>query len=151
MYGVDFKGSVLGVSPVYKGGFVGNATAAARDFANLESGKLELCSAGDEITGILMMAMTNTSTDVMLNITPGMIVVMDNDNVGTTFAVTHVGARFDITGATGAMLVDTSTASATAGSLSGQLACEAYSPNDVGYDGDASIGRFRVIERTFGI
>lgn len=67
--------------------------------------------------------------------------VVDNDNVGTTFGASHVGQYFDLTGATGAQLVDTSTVGA-----SGQLKCVEY-----GYGGDNTLGVFTIAEHVDSI
>jgi hypothetical protein len=74
--------------------------------------------------------------------------IMKNDNIGTTFAATHVAGRFDIIGATGAQLVDTSTvAQAGTDADSGQLLAIEYNPKGFGYDGDTTLGIFELIER----
>jgi len=55
-----------------------------------------------------------------------------NDNLVTTFAAAHVGTCFNLIGATGAQLVDTSTTGTT-----GQLECIEF-----GYKGDNTKGVF---------
>lgn len=120
---------------------------AANDFVTvLTDGQVEVAAAGEGIFGIaLESASASGDTIRVLRVHPGMVVMMDNDNVGTTFAATHVGARFDITGGKGAQLVDTSTA-AQDGTDSGQLFCIAYNPQGYGYDSDTSIGLFEIAE-----
>ena len=66
--------------------------------------------------------------------------LLENDNDTTTFAATHVGTYFDLTGATGAQQVDTSTTSTT-----GQLLCIGYNPGIRGTD--ATYGVFQISER----
>lgn len=148
MYGGIFKGSLAGVDPVFKA-FTSGADGAANDFVNLESGVLEIASAGDELVGTLVADMEDGDTGVLVNITPFATYLVDNDNDSTTFAATHVGGGFDLTGGTGAQLVDTSTVAQTAGSISGQLICLEYNPQGFGFDSDVSIGLFKVNEPTF--
>lgn len=66
--------------------------------------------------------------------------LLKNDNLVTTFAASHVGTYFDLIGATGAQLVDTSTTSTT-----GQLLCIAYNPGIRGTD--STYGIFQIAER----
>lgn len=78
---------------------------------------------------------------VLVIVEPNAKFVMENDNVGTTFAVTHVGQCFDVTGATGAQLVDTSTAGTT-----GQLECIGF-----GYNGDTTKGIYIINEHKYKV
>lgn len=71
--------------------------------------------------------------------------LLQNDNVGTTFAASHVGQYFDLTGATGAQLVDTSTASQT----TGQLLCLSYNPGIDPVGSNTAYGTFKVAEHAF--
>lgn len=144
------RGSYWNLSEIARR-FPSNATIAAGDLVNLESGQLEVLSTGDEVLGVAKEAMTSATTAGDVNVTPGLIVVMDNDNDGTTFASTHPGAAFDVTGGTGAQIVDTSTADDTAGGRTGQLRCLEYNPQGVGYDSDTSVGLFMIAECQFGI
>lgn len=77
---------------------------------------------------------------VLVNIHREERYLMKNDNVGTTFAATHVGKSFDLIGNPGSQLVDTSTV--TAGS--GQLVCLEYNPGI--RDTDATYGIFGIAE-----
>lgn len=77
---------------------------------------------------------------VLVVVEPNAKFVVDNDNVGTTFAATHVGQFFDLTGAGDAQLIDTSTASAT----TGQMQCIGYS-----YNGDTTLGTFIINEHNY--
>lgn len=70
---------------------------------------------------------------VLVTVEPNAKYVMKNDNIGTTFAASHVGQFFALIGATGAQLVDTSTVSAT----SGTVECIQF-----GYNGDNTLGVF---------
>jgi hypothetical protein len=122
-------------------------TGTKGDLVNVESGVLVVASAGDAIVGVAMEDFTDASTSVTVNITPNLIILMDNDNTGTTFAATHVGGRFDIAGTTGAQIVDTSTIDDTAAGRAGQLACIGYNPKGYDYDADTSVGLFVIAER----
>lgn len=132
--------------------FDSNVTSAQFDLVNIQSGQVEIADAGERIAGYnnQKTAVTSASSDVEVVMVPFLVVIMDNDNDGTTFAATHVGDAFDITGGTGAQIVDTSTTTgleATANSA--QLACLEYNPQGVGYDDDTSVGKFMVREFQF--
>lgn len=77
---------------------------------------------------------------VLVNIDPDARYLLKNDNVGTTFAATHVGDYFDLTGNAGSQLVDTSSTSATVG----QLLCLEYNPGI--RDTDSTYGIFKIAE-----
>jgi len=122
---------------------------AVNDFVNLVGdGKVEAADAGDPIFGIALEAATAEDDVITIaKVTPGMQFLMDNNNTSTTFAKTHVGARFDITGNSGEMLVDTSTADQEGDATDhGQLFCLEYNPQGFGLDSDTSIGIFQVAE-----
>lgn len=138
------RGSKLASIPKQILRFDSNATLAKNDLVNVESGQLEVAGAGDFLAGYVMQAATSSSSDVPVDVTPLQLVVMDNDNTGTTFAATHVGNYFDITGGTGVQIVDTSTAGATYTALAGQLICLEYNPQGVrsDLDSDTSVGLF---------
>lgn len=123
------------------------AAIAKNDFVYIVTdGQVEACAAGAGIFGIALEAASGSGESILvLRARPGMKVIMDNDNTGTTFASTHVGGRFDITGSTGAQLVDTSTV-AQDGTDSGQLFCLEYNPKGYGLDSDTSIGLFEIAE-----
>jgi hypothetical protein len=78
---------------------------------------------------------------VLVIIDPDVRYLLKNDNIGTTFAVTHVGTKFDLIGATGAQLVDTSTTGA-----SGQLVCLEYNPVIDPVSADTTYGVFKIQE-----
>ena len=122
---------------------------AVNDFVTIVAdGQAECTDAGDPIFGIALEAATSAGDIITVaRVMPGMQVMMDNDNSGTTFASTHVGARFDITGTTGELLVDTSTdAQVGGGGETGQLFCIEYNPQGFGLDSDTSIGIFEIAE-----
>ena len=76
---------------------------------------------------------------VLVNIDKDALYLLKNDNVGTTFAVGHVGTYFDLIGNAGSQLVDTSTTSTT-----GQLVCVGYNPAIRGTD--TTYGLFKIAE-----
>ena len=120
---------------------------AKNDFVTLlTDGEVEATGTGEGIFGIALEA-ADAKGDIITVVRayPGMQVIMDNDNTGTTFAATHIGGRFDITGATGAQVVDTSTV-AQDGTDAGQLFCIGYNPKGFGLDSDTSIGLYEIAE-----
>lgn len=149
VYGAKTLGSYFGV-PTVANQYDSNATMTRGDFVNLEAGQLEVAGAGDFILGVcLETSVTNASTKVLVEEGPFLLVLMENDNVGTTFAATHVGTRFDITGGTGAQLVDTSTTQNTYTAPAGQLFCKAYNPQGYGADSNTAMGLFTVAESQY--
>ena len=120
-------------------------TFAANDFAIFDgsTGEVVVATAGNSILGVAREAATNASTNVSIDITPFMVVLMDNDNDTETFAATHIGEWGDFVGGTGAMVINSNTLSST----KAQLQCLAYNPQGYGYDSDTSIGKFFVAER----
>lgn len=65
-----------------------------------------------------------------------------NDNLVTTFSAVHVGQYFNIIGATGAQLVDTSSVSTS----NGQLLCLAFNPAIDPVRSDATWGIFTIAQ-----
>jgi hypothetical protein len=78
---------------------------------------------------------------VLVIVEPNAKYALVNDNIGTTFAASHVGTCFDLIGAAGAQLVDTSTTGTT-----GQLECIKF-----GYDGDNTKGLFIINEHKYKV
>ena len=144
MYGVKVIGSLYGGDRVHKE-FNAAGTFAAGDFVMFDgsTGEVVVATAGSSILGVAKEAATSASEDVLIDITPNMVVIMDNDNDTETFAATHVGEWGNFTGGTGVMQVDSNTLSST----KAQLQCLKYNPQGVGYDDDTSIGEFYVAER----
>ncbi len=129
-----------------------NVTAAINDLVNVQSAQMELADAGEVIAGILLKdSITSSSTGVPINITPFLTVVMDSNS--TFIAATDAGGSsvFDISGGTGAQIVNTSTRAARVATPSNtaQLLCLQYNPQGVGFDSDVSVGRFMILERQF--
>ena len=146
MYGAIPVGSRFGISPVLKK-FTGGGTYAKGDLVMLTSGATVVATAGAEnLLGVARVAGASASTNLEVDITPGLLVIMDNDNVGTTFAATHVGTKFDLVGTTGIMQIDTSSTSTT-----GNLLCWEYNPQGYGFDSDTSIGLFQIDEPVYRV
>lgn len=105
---------------------------------------LDLAAAAEPIYGIALETVTGNGTNKILVLTrlDDVIFEIDNDNVGNTFGATNFGGGnyFDITGATGAVLVDTSTG--TTISATKALVCVDDSPDT----GDVSLGHFKIVK-----
>lgn len=133
-------------------------TVNSGDFVYLTSGRVTSASVpGVTLLGMVVgqnSASPSTVTDtqaatgdsagtvkVLVIVEPNAKFVVTNDNIGTTFAASHVGTCFDLIGATGAQLVDTSTTGTT-----GQLECIQY-----GYEGDNTKGVFIINEHKYKV
>lgn len=132
-------------------------TVTDGDFVYLSSGRITNASiTGKKLLGMVSGQQSNDpslhtdtqtatgdtagSVKVLVMVEPNAKFAITNDNTGTTFAATHVGQRFDLTGNTGAQLVDTSTVSAT----TGQVECIGF-----GYEGDDTVGLFIINEHQY--
>lgn len=99
----------------------------------------------DRAYGLTAVGNAGGTVKVLVNIERDARYLIDGDNVGTTLAVTHEGTYFDLTGNTGAQLVDTSTTSATAG----QLVLIKFNPGIRGTD--SSWGVYRIAENQHSV
>lgn len=117
-------------------------TIKAGDFVYFDgSGRVTNATvAGARIVGMAEGTATGTtgSVTVTVCIDPLMRYLLKNDNIGTTFAATQIGTYFDLIGASGAQLVDTSTTGAT----TGQLVCLEFNPSQ---GPDNTYGVFKLI------
>jgi len=124
------------------------------DALTLTSGKLD---SGTQVSTAKIIGIANenvtgnsggTNFCEVIVARPGDLYIADNDNVGTTFAATHVGTYFDVlSAATGAQQIDTSSTGTT-----GQFLCIEYNPQQYNggiYDSDTSIGLFTPAETYF--
>lgn len=122
-------------------------TVTKGDFVYFASGRLTSASIGGQaVIGSCLETATGDSGGTVkakVCVDPTMRYLLDNDNLGTTFAASHVGQKFDLIGATGAQLVDSSSASAT----TGQLLCLQYNPQISPVETDTSVGVFQIAER----
>lgn len=136
--GTNFSCALL---PVASG-----VTVTKGDLVYFASGRITSATiAGARIIGQVLETATGNAggtVKALVCVDPQMRYLLDNDNAGTTFAASHVGQYFDLIGATGAQLVDTSTASAT----TGQLLCLDYNPQISPVETDTSVGIFKVAE-----
>jgi len=123
-------------------------TITAGDFVYFDgSGRVTNSSVATQLlVGMALQTVTGTTGTVAVQvcIDPNMTYLLKNDNSGTTFAATQVGTKFDLIGATGAQLVDTSTTG-----TSGQLVCLEYNPQIDPVKGDTTYGLFMVQESVF--
>lgn len=102
--------------------------------------------AGQRLIGMAQETVTGDGTLTCLVIVdPNMRYLVDNDNVGATFAATSVGNRFDLIGAAGAQLVDTSSED-SGNAATGQLVCVEYNPLIDPVKDDTSFGVFVIVE-----
>lgn len=127
---------------------VDSVTITKGDFVYLSSGLLTNASiAGQLLVGVALETVTGDGSTVYCHVCvdPEMRYLVDNDNSGATFASTDVGNYFDLTGATGAQLVDTNTGSAS----TGQLLCLEYNPQISPVETDTSVGVFKIREHLF--
>lgn len=149
MYGARYVGSLMGGDAVHME-FNGGGTFAANDFVKFDdSGEIVVATATAGILGIAKKAGTSSTDNILVNIVPFMLVLMDNDQDGDTFASTDVGLCGDFIGATGVMLADTSSFSSSIA----QLRCVAYNPQGYGksFNSDVSIGKYLVTERELAV
>ncbi len=124
-------------------------TITKGDFVYFTSGTITNATiAGALLVGNAMETATGNAAGTvkcLVCVDPEMRYLVDNDNVSTTFASTHVGQYFDLVGATGAQLVDTDSVSAT----TGQLLCLEYNPQISPVESDTSVGVFKIREHAF--
>lgn len=122
-------------------------TVTAGDFVYFSSGRITSATITGDVRIIGMVTETaagNAAGTVSANviIDDDVRYLLQNDNLITTFAASHVGQYFDLIGATGAQLVDTSTVSAT----TGVLLCLEYNPQIDPVKTDTTYGVFVVVE-----
>ena len=145
MTGARPIGSTLGISDVLME-FNGGGTFAAHDLVKFDgSGELAVATAGAMFLGVALEAGTSSTDNILVNVTPYLQVIMDNDNDSTTFAAAHTGEYADFIGATGAMYIDSNTHSVDA---EAGFICLEYNPKGFGsgLDSDTSIGRYQCLE-----
>lgn len=120
-------------------------TVTSGDMVYLSVGFLTSATiAGARPIGIVEETATGNATGTVKALTcidPRMKFLLKNDNIGITFASTHVGTYFDLIGATGAQLVDTSTTSATLGTV----LCLEYNPQIDPVASDTTYGVFVLV------
>lgn len=122
-------------------------TVTAGDFVYFTSGRISSATITGDARPVGMCVDTETGNSAgtvtaLVAIADDLRYLLQNDNIGTTFAATHVGQYFDLIGATGAQLVDTSTASTT----TGILLCLEYNPQIDPVKTDTTYGVFVLVE-----
>jgi len=143
MYGARPVGSLLGMSDVLLE-FNSGGTFAAQDLVKFDgSGEITVATSGAAFLGVAFEAGTSSTDNVLVNATPYLMVLMDNDNDSTTFSSAHIGEYADFTGGTGAMVIDSSTHHVT---TEAGFICLEYNPQGYGYDSDTSIGKYQCLE-----
>lgn len=120
-------------------------TVTAGDFVYFSSGRITSATvAGARPIGMVQETATGNSSGSVSALTiidDDVKYLLQNDNIGTTFAATHVGQYFDLIGATGAELVDTSTVSTTLGTV----LCLEYNPQIDPVKTDTTYGVFCLV------
>lgn len=143
---VGFK--IVDTKGVEMKSYTAGATITANDLVTLKTdGQVEPTTAGDVILGV---AVTSASSGGTVYVFQGarLKVMGDSDEAGDAMASDMVGARVDITGATGAQQVDISTAlQAGDGTDTGQLIVIEANPQGFGFDDDTSLAILEVVER----
>lgn len=148
LYGPRPVGSLMSIDPTIRE-FEGGGTFAAGDFVKFEgtTGQIVVATAGDKILGVALEAGTDGATGIKVDVTPKMLVIMDNDlDTQASIDGTDRLEYADIVGGTGAMLVNTDSHSATVANL---LLLQ-NNPQGYGLDDDESIGLYLVVEREDG-
>lgn len=122
-------------------------TITKGDFVYFASGRITNASiATQKVVGVALETQTGTAGSVkcLVCVDPTMRYLIKNDNLVTTFGATHPGTYFDLIGATGAQLVDTSTTGTT-----GTLLCLEYNPQVDPVRTDLTYGTFVIAEHYF--
>lgn len=154
-FGAQFVGTLnANQEQVFKTLPVANGVTVTKgDFVYMASGRVSSATiAGARLTGVAQSTVIGNSggtNKVLVDVTRNGLYAVDNDNVGTTFAASHVGQYIDLTGATGAQLADTSTVSTS----SNQLLVWEFNPDIIPTlnDSDDSIGVFSIAENAQSI
>lgn len=121
-------------------GRVTNASIAGKTLLGLVNGKRSN-RLDDHSETLTATGDANGTVKVLVIVEPTAKFVATSDNVGTTLAATHVGQCFDLTGNTGAQLVDSSTVGTT-----GQLELVEF-----GYKGNNTLGVFIINEHKYKV
>ena len=98
------------------------------------------------LVGMALETVTgDDSVKALVCIDDQMRYLIDNDNDSATFSAANVGDYFNLIGATGAQLVDTSSTSNTLG----QLVCLEYNPKVDPVGSDTSWGVFKIVNSVY--
>ncbi len=123
-------------------------TVTADDFVYWSAGFITSASiATQRLIGVVKETVTGDGTvTAQVIVEPTAKYLVDNDNIAATFAATDVGTYCDLTGATGAQLVDTSEFG-----TSGSLYCAEFNPQIDPVKTDTSYGVFTIAEHALSI
>jgi hypothetical protein len=103
-------------------------TITKGDLVLIASGFVDIATAGSRVFGIANSTVVGnsagTSKILVTLVEPGTVFRMRFDQDTTTCTAAHEGTYFNLVGATGAMMVDSNTTSAT----TGQLFCIKFNP-----------------------
>lgn len=120
-------------------------TVTAGDFVYFASGRITSATvATSRPIGMAIETATGNAAGTvaaLVVIDTDLRYLLQQDNIGATFAATDVGRYFNLIGATGAQLVDTSAVSATLG----QLLCLEYNPQIDPVKTDTTYGVFMLV------
>jgi len=151
MYGAKWIGNIAGgTAPMAKRFLIkADEVITKGDWLTVDdgTGKVSVVDAAtDPLLGMANETVTGNTggtnkVEVLLAM-PGTLFLMDNDNVGETFAQDDVGEWHGITGATGAQQIDTNSDGAAPTSSKCQLICLEYNPQGHSMDSDTSIGLY---------
>jgi len=119
------------------------------DFVKFASGRVTNAS----ITGAKLVGRSQTtatgdsggSVSARIECDPSTKFLIDNDETGGAAVIGDVGSYYDLTGAAGAQVIDTSTKSAT----TGQFVLIEVNPQVAPYSDDTSYGLYVIAESAF--
>ena len=124
-------------------------TVTKGDFVYWASGRITSATiAGARLVGMVKETATGNAggtVKAQVIVEPTARYLVDNDQDSATFAIGDVGKYFDLIGATGAQLVDTSSGSTS----TGQLYCQEFNPQIDPVKADVSQGVFTISEHVF--
>jgi hypothetical protein len=120
-------------------------TVTSGDFVYFASGRITSATiAGARPIGMVLETAAGNAggtVSALVCVDDDVRYLLQNDNLVTTFAASHVGQYFDLIGATGVQLVDTSTVSTTLGTV----LCLEYNPQIDPVKTDTTYGVFMLV------
>lgn len=128
--------------------FPSGATLANGDLVTFQANALQASTAGQAVLGVLIQNSVTASTmSALVNITPGLRVVMDSSSTG--IVSTDPGKYFDLTGGTGLQLIDITTRDTTYTGAGSQktLICVLVNPQGLGVDAVTTAGQYILHKR----
>lgn len=116
MAGLRYVKSLIGHNTAALERFIvtNGETITKGDLVRLTDGYATICTGGTSVLGVANETVVgNGVKTVEVNVDPYAVYEITADNVGTTTAQAHMGTYHDVTGTTGAVLLDSSTTGAT--------------------------------------